>query len=85
MFLLDYPQLDVKVEGHTDVVGDAELNLILSKDRAKVITKYLVEKGVANKRITPEGYGGSRPLFIPGKGKYYPANRRVVFIIDGLE
>ena len=85
MFLLDYPQLDVKVEGHTDVVGDAELNLILSKDRAKVITEYLVEKGVANKRITPKGFGGSRPLFIPGKGKYYPANRRVVFIIDGLE
>jgi outer membrane protein OmpA-like peptidoglycan-associated protein len=84
-FLLEYPQLDVMVEGHTDVVGDAELNLILSKDRAKMITEYLVEKGVANERITPEGFGGSRPLFVPGKGKYYPANRRVVFIIDGLE
>ena len=83
-FLLDYPQLDVKVEGHTDVVGDVEMNLILSKDRAKVIAEYLMEKGVVNDRITSEGFGGSRPLVVPGKGKYYPANRRVVFILEGM-
>ena len=83
-FLLKHPQIDVKVEGHTDVVGDAEMNLILSKDRAKMISEYLTEKGVANDRIESEGFGGSQPLVVPKKGKYHPANRRVVFILEGL-
>ncbi len=83
-FLLDHPLLEVKVEGHTDVVGDAELNLKLSKDRAIMISEYLTDKGVANDRIETEGFGGSQPLVIPIKGKYHPANRRVIFILEGL-
>jgi outer membrane protein OmpA-like peptidoglycan-associated protein len=83
-FLLDHPQLEVKVEGHTDVVGDAELNLKLSKDRAIVISEYLTGKGVAKDRIENEGFGGSQPLVTPVKGQYHPANRRVVFILEGL-
>jgi len=84
-FMLKYPHLKVMVEGHTDVIGDAQLNLVLSKNRAKTITDYLVKNGINSRRITYEGYGGSRPLVVPEEGKYHPANRRVVFIVDGLE
>ncbi|MEM9545659.1 MAG: PA14 domain-containing protein [Bacteroidota bacterium] len=84
-FMHKYPHLNVKVEGHTDVIGDAQLNLVLSKNRAKTITDYLVRKGINSRRITHEGYGGTRPLMVPEEGKYYPANRRVVFIVEGLE
>lgn len=84
-FMLKYPHLKVKVEGHTDVVGDPELNLQLSKDRATTISNYLIKKGIASKRITSDGYGSTQPLYIPvKKGKAYPANRRVVFIVEGM-
>lgn len=84
-FMLDYPHLTVMIEGHTDPVGDAEMNLQLSKDRAYTIANYLTKKGIDSKRIDAEGYGGSRPLVVPKKGTYYPANRRVVFVVGGLE
>ena len=83
-FMLDYPQLNVMIEGHTDPVGDAKSNLLLSKRRAYTIARYLIDKGIDKDRIKAEGYGGSRPLVVPEKGKYYPANRRVVFILDGF-
>ena len=83
-FMLKYPHLKVEVEGHTDVVGDPELNLQLSKDRATTITNYLIEKGINRSRIKSNGYGSTRPLFVPAKGKSHPANRRVMFIIEGM-
>ena len=84
-FMKRHQELNVMVEGHTDVVGDPEMNLQLSKDRAEVIARYLTEKGIDKERITHEGFGGNRPLVVPPKGKYHPANRRVVFIIEDLE
>lgn len=82
LFMLKHTHLKVKVEGHTDVVGDAQLNLVLSKSRAKKITEYLISKGISKWRIKAEGYGGTRPLKIPEEGQYHPANRRVVFIVE---
>ena len=82
-FMLRHSELSVMIEGHTDVVGDAALNLQLSKDRAEKISDFLVEKGIDEQRISWEGYGGTRPLGIPEPDGYYPANRRVVFIVDG--
>ncbi len=84
-FMKRHSHLKVKIEGHTDVIGDAELNLQLSKDRAEKITEYLIVYGINSNRIKAEGFGGTRPLVTPEKGKYHPANRRVVFIIEGLE
>ena len=46
-FMRRHPHLSVKVEGHTDVVGDTKMNLVLSQARAKKITEYLIEKGIA--------------------------------------
>ncbi len=84
-FMLDHPKINVVIEGHTDPVGDAKMNLELSKQRAYKVANYLVEKGIDNKRIKAKGFGGSRPLVMPKKGSYHPANRRVVFILSGLE
>lgn len=78
-FMIDNPEFNVTIEGHTDAVGDMALNQILSKDRAAKIAQYLKDKGIAQQRLTTVGYGGSRPLKVPKKGKYYPPNRRVVF------
>ena len=39
----------LKIEGHTDNVGKAEMNMDLSRRRAESVKKYLMDKGA--KRI----------------------------------
>jgi outer membrane protein OmpA-like peptidoglycan-associated protein len=74
----------MSVEGHTDNVGSDELNMRLSKERAKSAMDYLVQKGIERGRLTSEGFGESRPLDSPksndtaeGRAK----NRRTEFHI----
>lgn len=81
-FLLSKPLLTLRIEGHTDNVGDPDKNLELSKRRAFAIASYLVKKEVPAKRIKAEGFGGSKPLVKSEKGVYHPQNRRVDFILE---
>ncbi|MBL8347676.1 MAG: OmpA family protein [Rubrivivax sp.] len=50
------------VAGHTDTTGDARINLELSCARALAVRRYLVDKGVAEERLTAYGFGSVRPL-----------------------
>ncbi|MEK7256006.1 MAG: PA14 domain-containing protein, partial [Bacteroidota bacterium] len=61
-FLNRNPKLKIKVEGHTDVIGDRYKNMVLSQERADAVAKYLTGKGVNANRIEAKGYGSSRPL-----------------------
>lgn len=79
--LQKYPALHVTIEGHTDIVGNAEKNLILSKERAKAVADYLVQKGVKPDRVTSHGYGSTRPLSTEDTPAAHAKNRRVEFII----
>jgi len=78
-FLVRNPALRLSVEGHTDNHGDSAKNLILSKERARVVADYLASKGVAAERIKSEGYGDTRPLQTIASGNV--KNRRVEFKI----
>ncbi len=52
----------IELSGHTDNVGDDEENRKLSEARAKSVKKYLVKKGIPEKRIVAIGYGESKPV-----------------------
>lgn len=52
----------IVVEGHTDNIGPADMNLRLSKERATAVADYLVGQGVKRDRIIVIGYGQERPL-----------------------
>jgi len=81
-FLADNPSRKVKIEGHTDNVGDHNKNLMLSEKRAKAIAAYLIKKGVHYKQIiSAKGYGGTKPIAKSDGRKYHPENRRVEFVI----
>ncbi|MBI1225714.1 MAG: OmpA family protein [Bacteroidetes bacterium] len=80
-FLVRNPNLKLKVEGHTDIIGDMDMNKTLSEERAKVVAEYLATKGVAENRIEAKGYGSSRPLVRGNSKKGYAKNRRVAFIV----
>lgn len=75
------PTLEIKLEGHTDVIGDKAANLTLSKNRVDEVKKYLVSKGVADKRIATEGFGATKPIVEKGTDEERKVNRRVEFVI----
>jgi outer membrane protein OmpA-like peptidoglycan-associated protein len=73
----------VRVEGHTDNVGDARFNQRLSEERAAAVREALIHRGVDSDRLTPRGYGETRPI-APNKSPAGRAkNRRVEFILTG--
>lgn len=71
------------ISGYTDNVGNAALNLTLSEYRVRVITRYLVNKGVGESRIQAQGMGSKFPVAPNDTEKNRRKNRRVeVQIID---
>lgn len=69
------------IEGHTDNVGGAKMNLTLSQKRAKSAKDYLVKQGVAAARITSKGYGLTKPVAPNTTPEGRQQNRRVEFTI----
>lgn len=56
------PAMQIEIGGHTDNIGTAESNLVLSKNRSEAVKKYLVSKGIASARIQTRGYGDTQPV-----------------------
>ena len=54
--------LKIRIEGHTDNVGDKIALKKLSNDRALSIKRYLVKQGISPARIDTYGYGDTKPL-----------------------
>ncbi|MBC8109854.1 MAG: OmpA family protein, partial [Verrucomicrobia bacterium] len=75
------PVMEILIEGHTDVIGLPEENLILSGERVKGVKKYFVEKGISESRIQTKAFGGNRPLVKFGTDAQRKVNRRVAFVI----
>jgi OOP family OmpA-OmpF porin len=71
----------MRVEGHTDNVGKPPDNLKLSGERALTIKKYLVGKGIAEKRIIAVGFGESKPVADNATDEGKAQNRRTEFKI----
>ncbi len=59
--LAKYTNVSVAIGGHTDNTGAERLNSKLSINRASVVAKYLIKKGVDAKRITSSGFGYANP------------------------
>lgn len=52
----------VEVAGHTDGVGNPDVNLRLSRQRARSVYDYLVAQGVPAYRLSYRGYGAQLPV-----------------------
>lgn len=69
----------VKIEGHSDSLGDAKTNEALTEKRANSIKQFLVDKGkIAADRLTSIGLGESKPIDTNSVSK----NRRIDIYIN---
>lgn len=76
------PTYNIEIRGHTDNVGDPELNQVLSQKRAEAVRKYLIGKGIAEKRMNASGYGDRLPVSTNSTPAGRTLNRRVEFEIS---
>ncbi|MEO1517424.1 MAG: OmpA family protein [Bacteroidota bacterium] len=77
-FLVEHPNIYIRIEGHTDNRGEEASLLKLSKERAEAIKEYLVYKRRINPvRIQTVGHGGNRPVNDNSTEALRKQNRRV--------
>ena len=75
------PVPDVLVIGHTDRVGSDAFNDALSRQRAEVVRKALVARGMAADSIVIVGRGKREPIVPTADGRAEARNRRVEILV----
>ena len=75
------PSLNIDIAGYTDNSGDSVKNEKLSTDRANATKAYFVKKGIAESRISAEGYGIQSPIASNKTPQGRAKNRRVEFTL----
>ena len=81
MLMNKYPSLKLEIGVHTDNQGVPSALQTLSQTRAQVIVNYLINRGVAASRLTPRGYGSTRPVAPNVTWLDRRLNRRVEFTV----
>lgn len=75
-----YPEMKLRIEGHTSAEGDANFNQKLSEARAQAAVTFLVEhEGIDASRLQAEGFGSSK--LKNADDPMAPENRRTEFEI----
>jgi outer membrane protein OmpA-like peptidoglycan-associated protein len=80
-YLKENENYHVEIFGHTDDVGDAEANLVLSTDRAFEVFGFLQDQRVEPDRMKFKGFGESKPLVPNQSEENRSINRRTEFKI----
>jgi len=80
-YLKTVPERSFFVKGHTADVGTMESQLELSIERAMVVVRELVQRGLSEDRFLYMGFGGTEPLGDNSTEEGRAANRRVEILI----
>ena len=62
--LTDNPNVTIELSSHCDFRGKDDYNMRLSQRRAESVVNYLIEHGIDSARLSPIGYGESRPKVV---------------------
>jgi outer membrane protein OmpA-like peptidoglycan-associated protein len=60
--LKENPTYTIYLDGHTDNVGDHDLNMKLSMKRAEAAKSFLISAGVEKSQMTWDGHGPDKPI-----------------------
>ncbi len=61
-FLVANPKVVIEIGGHTNTIPPHSYCDELSKNRAKSVSEYIIERGIDKSHITYKGYGKREPL-----------------------
>jgi len=75
-----HPDLNFRIEGHTDSDGEDAFNQKLSEDRAAAVKVMLVKLGVDPLRLESKGWGEGKPVGENSTPEGKANNRRVEFV-----
>lgn len=80
-WMRQFPDLAVRIEGHSDERGTREYNLALGDRRASAVRELLVALGINPARIAVVSYGKERPVVAGHDQESWAQNRRGVLSI----
>jgi outer membrane protein OmpA-like peptidoglycan-associated protein len=78
-FLTINPTVHIEISGHTDNIGNDQLNQALSENRAKSVYTYLLNHSVKAERLVYKGYGKTQPIATNTTDENRALNRRTEF------
>ncbi|MFM2267494.1 MAG: hypothetical protein RL757_935 [Bacteroidota bacterium] len=76
-----FPNCAIRVEGHTDNVGNEASNLKLSESRAASVKAFLQKDGISGERVATAGFGSKKPVADNKDEAGRAKNRRIEAII----
>lgn len=78
--MLNYPNLRLEIQGHTDNQGKPDYNMNLSNARSETVKTYLQLFGTDSNRLIAKGYGETRPVESNETEQGRAKNRRVELV-----
>ena len=84
-FLKRYDTTTIQLQGYASKTGNAEHNLMLSKQRAANVRRALISNGIIPSRINIVGYGDSASGGINQDSISHALNRKVVASVAGFK
>ena len=82
VWLNQYPQYTVTVEGHADERGTREYNIALGARRATAVKTFLAGQGVSAARMRTISYGKERPVAVCDDISCWSQNRRAQTVLN---
>lgn len=76
-----FRKIRVRITGHTDSIGGYRHNVDLSQRRSKSVKRYMVSKGIRERRIETAGVGPDQPIDTNETPDGRANNRRIEFTI----
>jgi len=83
-YLKKNPSIKFRVVGHTDDIGDASQNQVLSANRANSVKQFLEDGGINSSRISSAGKGETKPKVPNTSDENRQINRRTEIIVLSL-
>lgn len=71
------PEINVRIDGHSDSFGTSKNNIKASRNRAQGAAKFLVKNGIAAARLKVNAYGEERPIASNKTKAGMALNRRI--------
>ena len=81
VFLKNYPQVILQIEGHCDERGTEEYNMALGSRRAGAARQFLVDLSIDPNRLYTISYGEEGPIDTGSNEQAWALNRRDHFLV----